>query len=100
MTYNALTEEQAGKLLKLSRAKLVAQIDQLTTEKNQLESQTIPAMFDSLKEEVAMLGNDFSWLANRIIELGHITRTAYNKHVTHRVDLFPLLEYSKPQRND
>ena len=97
MTYNSLTEEQAGKLMKLSRAKLVEQIDQLTTEKNQVESQTIPAIFELIREEASMLGHDLAWLSNRIIELGQTTRKAYDKFVRSReVELFPLTPLIQP----
>lgn len=81
--------------MKMSRAKLVEKIDELQAQQKQIESQTIPAIFNLVKEEASMLGHDLAWLTNRIIELGHITRNAYNKHVTHRVELFPVLEYSK-----
>ena len=97
MNYNTLTEEEAGKLMKLSRAKLVEHIDQLTTEKNQIESQTIPAIFELIREEASMLGHDLAWLSNRIIELGQITRSAYDMFVASRtIELFPVTPLIQP----
>lgn len=96
MTYTTLSDDEAGKLLKLSRAKLVAQIDQLQTENQEIKSQTIPVLLDNLKSETSKLGQDLLWLVNRLIELGAATRDAYDKFVVEReVELFPALEYSK-----
>lgn len=96
MTYKTLTAEEATKLQKLSRAKLVEHIDQLRAEKQEIQNQTVPVILERIKDESVQLGQDLLWLINRLIELGAATRVAYDKFVaTREVELFPVLEYSK-----
>ena len=70
MTLKSLSQDQAEKLGKKSRAQLVQLVDKLTYEKAQLEEQTVASKFNSFVSELQLLGQDLAWLVNRTHELG------------------------------
>ena len=70
MEFKVLTESQATRLGKKSRADLVKMIDQMKHENTELEKQTVAYKFESFVSELKMLGEDLAWLINRTHDLG------------------------------
>lgn len=88
MKYQQLTEQESTRLLKLSRAKLVDYIDQLTVDNEILKKRSFPLVIKNVGKELTHIRNDLAWLAVRLIELGGATRTTYERFSKQRDGLW------------
>ena len=91
--FASLSDEEATKLSKLSRAKLVQQIDELRSENQELKSQTIPVMLQTVREEATLLSRDIGWVFVRLVESLALVSKAYQDYMAKRqFDLFSVEE--------
>ena len=93
--FASLSDEEATKLSKLSRAKLVQQIDELRSENQELKSQTIPVMLQTVREEATLLSRDIGWVLTRLVESLSLVSKAYQDYMAKRQ--FDLFKAEDPQ---